>query len=80
MQGREGKGGRTKRTIGGNESGMTIRSNGMDPNGREGRWGVREGKRSPPHSASPTSRELFAGRLRVGVLLLTTGGGRGGAL
>ena len=75
--GRTGReGGRTKRTIGRNESGRTIRSDGMDPNGEE------EGGngRSPPHSASPAGRELFAGRLWVGVLLGTTRGGRGGAL
>jgi hypothetical protein len=56
----------TKRTIGGNESGMVIRSGGSG--------------RSPPHSASPTSGELLAGRLRIGIFLGATGGGRGGAL
>jgi hypothetical protein len=36
---------------------MAIRSDETDPKGREG-------GRSPPHSASLASRELFAGRLR----------------
>lgn len=39
MEAREkkgGGGGGTKRTIGGNQSGMTIRSDGMDPDGGEG--------------------------------------------
>ena len=37
--------GGTKETIGGNESGMAIRSNGMDPKERE-RGGGREGARA----------------------------------
>lgn len=63
--------GRTKGTI---ESGMAIRSEGMDPEGEEGKGG-----RSPPHSTSPAGGELFAGRLWVGGGFFgATGGGRGG--
>jgi hypothetical protein len=52
---------------------MAIRSDGMDPSGRE------EG-RSPSHPAGTAGGELFAGRLWMGLLLGTAGGGGGGAL